>query len=228
MNFTVYQHINKINQKRYIGITCQNVARRWRRDGSGYKNNPYFWHAIEKYGWDSFEHIIVKTGLSKEEACQIERELIAKYQSNDLIHGYNIADGGQFNIMPLATRKKMSEERKGKYCGTDNPNYGNHKLAGENNPNYGKHHSEEIRKKISDAKRGKKLPPFSEEHKRKMSENHGGGADKKRVLCVEDGRIYESINDASRNTGINKKGISGCCRDMPHYNMAGGYHWKFV
>jgi group I intron endonuclease len=228
MNFTVYQHINKTNQKRYIGITQQNVARRWRPDGSGYKNNPYFWHAIQKYGWDNFDHIIIKTGLSQQEACQMERDLIAQYQSNDLVHGYNIADGGQFNIMPLSTRQRMSEERKGKGCGADNPNYGNHKLAGENNPNYGKHHSEEVRKRISENRKGKGLHEFSDEHKQKLRDNHAGGADKKKVLCVETGIIYSSINEAASAMGINKKMISNCCRNIPHYKTAKGYHWQFA
>ena len=35
-----------------------------------------------------------------------------------------------------STKKKISEARKGKYKGKDNPNYGNHKLAGENHPNW--------------------------------------------------------------------------------------------
>lgn len=228
MSFTVYQHINKTNQKRYIGITQQNVTRRWRFDGSGYKNNPYFWHAIQKYGWDNFDHIIIKTGLSQQEACEMERDLIAQYQSNDLVHGYNIADGGQFNIMPLSTRQRMSAERKGKGCGADNPNYGNHKLAGENNPNYGKHHSEEVRKRISENRKGKGLHEFTDEHKQKLRDNHAGGDDKKKVLCVETGIIYSSINEAANTMGINKKMISNCCRNVPHYKTAKGYHWQFA
>lgn len=228
MSFAVYQHINKTNQKRYIGITQQNVFRRWRSDGSGYKNNPYFWHAIQKYGWDNFDHIIIKTGLSQQEACQMERDLIAYYQSNDLTHGYNIADGGQFNIMPLSTRQRLSIERKGKNCGADNPNYGNHKLAGVNNPNYGKHVSEEIRNKISENRKGKGLHEFTEEHKQKLRENHAGGSDKKKVICIETGVIYSSINEAAKAMGIDKKMISNCCRNTPHYKTAKGYHWQFA
>ena len=227
-NFTVYMHVNKENGKRYIGITGQNVSRRWRTDGSGYKKNPYFWHAIQKYGWDSFEHIIVKTGITKKEACEMEIALIALYKSNDLVHGYNISDGGEYNRMPEATRKRLSAERKGKNLGKDNPNYGNHKIAGKNNPNYGKHHDEETRRKMSLNRKGKGLRSFSEEHRRKISENHAGGADKKSVICVETGVVYESINDASRKTGINKKMISGCCRNVPHFNTAKGYHWQFA
>lgn len=227
-NFTVYEHINKENGKRYIGITGKDVKRRWRPDGSGYKGNPFFWNAIQKYGWDNFEHIIIKQGLTKSEACQIERDLIAKHKSNDLIHGYNIADGGEYNSMSQATRERFSRERKGKGCGADNPNYGNHKLAGENNPNYGKHPSEETRQKMSENRKGKGLRHFSEEHRRKISEHHGGGAEAKKVICAETGVIFESINEAARKTGINKKLISACCRKVPHYKTGGGYHWSFA
>lgn len=227
-NFTVYIHINKENGKRYIGITGQDVRRRWRPDGSGYRNNAYFWNAIQKYGWDGFGHVIVKTGLKQNEACELEKALIAEYQSNDFIHGYNIADGGQYNIMPEATRKRLSLMRKGKGLGADNPNYGNHKLAGANNPNYGKRRSEETRQKISENRKGKGLHVFSEEHKRKLSENHAGGTEKKRVLCVETGMTYESINDAARAIGASKKLISNCCRKIPHYNTAKGCHWEFI
>lgn len=227
-NFTVYMHVNKVNGKKYIGLTRQDVRRRWRPDGSGYMNNPYFWHAIQKYGWDNFEHIIVKTGLSQDEACQMEKDLIALHKSNDLIHGYNIADGGQFNIMPEATRQRLSEVRKGTNLGKDNPNYGNHKLAGVNNPNYGKHHSAETRKRISENRKGKGLHVFSEEHKQRIKAHHRGGADKKKVVCVETGEVYESINCAARAVNASKKLISNCCRKVPHYNTAKGYHWQFV
>lgn len=221
-------HVNRENGKRYIGITAQDVRRRWRPDGSGYKNNRYFWNAIKKHGWENFDHQILKTGLSKNEACEIEKSLIAFYKSNDLEHGYNIADGGQYNVMPLATRERLSRERKGKNTGADNPNFGNHRMAGKNNPNYGKRHSEETKKLMSENRKGKGLHVFSEEHKKKLSENHGGGADKKKVLCRETGVIYESINDAARALGITKKVISNCCRKIPHYNTAKGYHWEFV
>jgi len=44
-DYTVYMHINLVNNKKYIGITCQKVSRRWGGSGEGYlskkKNGEY-------------------------------------------------------------------------------------------------------------------------------------------------------------------------------------------
>ena len=49
-DYCVYIHTNKINEKRYVGITCQSTSRRW-RNGDGYIQNEHFYRAIQKYGW---------------------------------------------------------------------------------------------------------------------------------------------------------------------------------
>ena len=77
--YTVYEHVNKINKKRYIGITSQNPQQRWRCNGCNYKSSPRFYYAIQKYGWDNFEHNILFQNLTKEEACKKEQELIKFY-----------------------------------------------------------------------------------------------------------------------------------------------------
>lgn len=223
MSHTVYEHINKINGKKYIGVTGRKVTRRWGADGIGYKGNQYFWNAIQEYGWDNFEHNIIAQNLSKKEAYDLERLLIFMNKSNCHRYGYNISPGGEHSEMSKEARARMSEKNRGK----NNPNYGNHKLAGANNPNYGKTVNEEVRQKMSRNRKGKGLHCFSEEHKRKISEHHGGGAEPKKVICVETGAIYKSINDAARALGCSKKMISNCCRKIEHYNTAKGYHWEF-
>ena len=65
----VYTHTNKINGKKYVGQTCQIPEKRW-KNGNGYKRNPYFYNAIQKYGWDNFEHQILASDLTLEEASQ--------------------------------------------------------------------------------------------------------------------------------------------------------------
>lgn len=89
-NFIVYKHTNKINNKVYIGITGQTPSQRWKA-GAGYKNNTHFFSSIKKYGWNNFEHSILKENLSEEEAKILEEEYIKKYDSTNPEKGYNVA-----------------------------------------------------------------------------------------------------------------------------------------
>ena len=92
-NYCVYRHTSP-SGKVYIGITSQDPARRW-QNGFGYRLNDYFFRAIVKYGWDSFGHEVLHTGLTKEEACAAEVALIAAYRSNEKAYGYNLSAGGE-------------------------------------------------------------------------------------------------------------------------------------
>ncbi len=46
------------------------------------------------------------------------------------------------------------------------------------------------------------------------------------IRCLETGKMYESIADASRDTGINNNSIRAVARDDRH--KAGGYTWEYV
>ena len=107
----VYKIINKINNKKYIGIT-NNIKKRWGNERS-YPSDPkkrqVIQEAIHKYGIDNFNFEIIKRGLSIEEAVKMEKELIDTL--NTLVpNGYNVHPGGEYH--PVATTKK----------GADNPN----------------------------------------------------------------------------------------------------------
>ena len=91
-NYSVYIHTNKLNGKKYIGITRQDPRRRW-QNGFGYENT-YFGKAVKKYGWDGFFHEVIAFGLTKQQACDMEIALIALHRTNNRCFGYNISDGG--------------------------------------------------------------------------------------------------------------------------------------
>ena len=91
-NYTVYAHKNKINDKIYVGITSQDVRDRW-KNGSGYQG-LHFSRAIQKYGWDGFEHIIIKSNLDEYQACEMEKALIKAFDLTNPEKGYNEALGG--------------------------------------------------------------------------------------------------------------------------------------
>lgn len=90
--WSVYAHISPSN-KYYIGITSRPIEKRWRGNGVEYKSQ-YFYRAIQKYGWENFQHIVIANNLYEKEAKNFEKLLISKLQSNNPIYGYNITSGG--------------------------------------------------------------------------------------------------------------------------------------
>lgn len=176
-SYCVYGHKNKINGKWYIGQTVygDNPERRWGKDGRRYDRNPKFANGIQKYGWDNFEHIILKENLTKEEADYWEKYYIEYYNAKE--NGYNLTEGGEGNVgyaHSEETKRKISEAQKGKHPSEEAKEKMSEAQKGEKNHNYGKHHTEETRKKISEAMKGENNPNYgkhiSEETKRKMSE----------------------------------------------------------
>lgn len=109
--FTVYSHVNKVTNTTYAGITKRDPKVRW-ANGFGYKNNPYFWRAIVKYGWKGFNHNILFTNLSKEEAINKEEELIRYYKSIRL--SYNISDGRDY-VGAIRRRKINAYSKEGEF-----------------------------------------------------------------------------------------------------------------
>ena len=108
-NYKVYKFTTPSN-KIYIGVTRQNVERRWRK-GRAYKTNSYLTYAINKHGWDNIIKEVLFNNLSYDEASQKEKELIKLYKSDQREFGYNIDHGGISNNREVSdeTRKKLSD-----------------------------------------------------------------------------------------------------------------------
>ena len=217
--YCVYIHISPSN-KRYIGITSQEPKRRWRK-GNAYKHNSYFTRAIEKYGWDNFQHIVITKGLSKEQAEWLEIELIKVWDSTNKDKGYNILKGGDIIDNPLSGENHhnygipMSEEQRNKISET---RIKNGVAKGENNPMFGKHHSEETINKISETKNNK-----TEEEKniinKKISEariKNGVAKGKnnpsaKAVINLTTMKVFDTMKEGAEFYNCSDSGISQCC-----------------
>ena len=119
----------------------------------------------------------------------------------------------------------------------------------------GYRHTKESREKMRIAQLGKKRGPHSEDHKRKISEAHKGKKlssdtrnkisntlkgfkqspdtiakkSNKTAQYTLDGKlikIWLSAKDASLELGINQGNLCSCCRGIK--KSAGGYIWKYV
>lgn len=156
-NYKVYVHINTYNNKLYIGVTKrENPNRRW-QNGYGYKRSPHFASAIEKYGWNSFKHIILFENLTQEIASIVEQELIKKYNTDNPSFGYNIRSGGISGYkIADSTKEKLREmfSGEGGYW---------HGIYGENHPRYGKRMSQEA---VNAIREKNKKENWSEETKK--------------------------------------------------------------
>ena len=198
----------------------QDVEKRWGKNGINYKSSPHFYSAIQKYGWDNFEHIILFENLTKEEACLKEQELIREYNSMNRDFGYNSTSGGEAFEMSEDVKIKKSISMLG------------------NKNGLGKPCSKEKAKKISDSQKGKKL---SEEHKKKLSKSaskrHVSCSDKKKeklrnnypnmkaVMCLETNTIYKSVQECARQLNLQATNIVKVCKGSKH--TTGGYHFKY-
>jgi len=148
----IYAHINKQNNKVYIGQTIQNLDTRFGNDGNNYNynRNNLFYNAIQKYGWNNFEHkiIYIIESESKDDLLlalnSLEEQEILKYNSCNRECGYNVESGGKNTSKSDTTKQKISNSLKGKK------------------------QSEETKQKISNSKKGKKGKKHSEETKQKI------------------------------------------------------------
>lgn len=197
----VYVHTNKLNSKRYVGITSkENPNHRW-NSGRGYKENTHFYSAIKKYGWDNFKHQILFDSLTETQAKQIEKYLIAIWNLQDNRYGYNMTSGGDGtpNYHPSSeTRAKLSAARRKENL------------------------SSETLLRRSEGLKGRK---FSSEHKRKIGDSNSKPVD---MLSKDNVFIctYKSAYDAEVQLGIGHSHISQCCHGKR--NSTGGYKWRFA
>ena len=154
LNSGIYQIVNTINEKRYIGSSV-NIGQRIAEHKTKLKNNKHFNRYLQnawfKYGENNFVFNILLS-------CK-KKDLI--FYEQRAIDVYKTSNGGGYNLRPLAqsnrglvvsekTRQKLREAHKG---------------------TKGFHHSKETKCKLSDVNKGKK---HSKETRLKMSESLKG------------------------------------------------------
>lgn len=189
-NYTVYMHTNKINNKKYVGITSRSPEERWMSNGLGYRGQG-FYNAINKYGWNNFEHEIIATGLTKDEACLMEMNLISKYNTNQ--SGYNQSLGGE-----MSCHFKFTEDQKKRISKT---RIAKGVAKGEKNPQYG----------ISPIERMDTEKYQSWKEKERQILSLAREKTKIKVICVNDCNVFDSMSEAGRFYGIEPTLVSACC-----------------
>jgi hypothetical protein len=138
--------------------------------------------------------IIIESGISWEDACAKEVQLIKKYREHN-INLLNVTSGGEGVLnLPENLQEKVKTAFKGRVHSEKSKEKISNALKGRPAKNKGsKHtlearqkisnsaknrteprprHTEETKRKISLAKKGVPAKPFSEEHRRKLGESN--------------------------------------------------------
>lgn len=218
-----------VNNKIYIG-SSNNLYRR-KVHNHFYKlslkkhDNVYLQNSYNYHGEQNFIFEVIEFVENEDELLEHEQYWLDKFYSKDFCYNINPNADKPLNLKgklnhnygkpswnkglswseevkakmrkpkTLEHRKKISESRKGKYCG-------------KNSYMYGKHHSEETKRKMKENHAdisGENHPFYGKFGK--YSSNHV------KVVCLELGKIYEAIIDASRDLGAHPQSISDCCRN---------------
>lgn len=228
MDYFIYKHTNKLNNKSYIGQT-KNI--KWRWYPNSYKTCSKFYRAILKYGWDNFTHEVIKI-CDETNVDYFETYYINLYDS--IKNGYNLDSGGCKNkIQSIETiQKKINVNKNRIYKKGTIPWNKGLKASEETRKKLSIAHmgikygspTEEKRKKISDANKGKIV---SYETRIRQSLAHLGkqGNHKKKIINLETKEIFDSLVSAGKKYNLNIKNISANLHKKT--KTCGGYHWEF-
>jgi hypothetical protein len=194
----VYRHTRlDNNQVFYIGIGSSN---NYKRAYSKCNRNKHWHNTVNKHG---YKVDVLLKDLSWEEACYIERELIAKIGRKDLGTGslVNMTEGGDGVIGVVYTderRQRQSDALKGRF-------------TGDKHHMYGKSFSDDVKKRMSEGSKGQK---HSKETREKLSAMrtgdknpmYGVGGSKNRnskiILDTVNGIYYDCTREAAEALNI--------------------------
>lgn len=235
---SVYIITNKLNGKYYVGSSVNTEKRLWRHRKeleSGTHHCIFLQRAWDKYGSDNFSFDILKQCLSLEEARALEQEYLDK-EYGTLYNTSRISSGGDLiSYHPeraeiVLKMKKSLEERYANLSEDERKRlYGQPQEA---NGMYGRKHTEEAKRKMSEANKGNqnakgakwsveqraKLSqvasertgdknPFygkahSEETKQLLSKKKKGQLPPNTKKVVIDNKVYVSATAASKDLGV--------------------------
>lgn len=214
-NYIVYIHTNQINNKKYVGITRRTVNERWGLMGQGYAQQPKFYNAIQKYGWENFTHEIIATNLNEMEALELESYYIQYY--NTIENGYNILLHG---INSYNRTKPV-------YCITTKKYYASIKEAALDNDCLPTQIIENCKGHRGPVKNNQWV--YWDKEKNKPNEIipfiPKDPQNKVAIYCIELDCVFESIREACRRLNLDRSGLQKALSGKR--NGIGGYHFVY-
>lgn len=196
----IYKITNGINGKVYIGQTVQKLTDRWSdhsRPCTGHHvNDSAIACAIRKYGKDNFVVEQIDSAKDRNSLNVMEQTYIKAFNSL-APNGYNLELGGNSKECHPDTKAKISATLKGT--------------------------------PIANRWTKGNLTPRTDETKAKISASMTGVPQPwkyKKVLAIETGTVYESVNAAAKVLGLNRVTISGLIKSGKVSRL--GLRFKFI
>lgn len=212
----IYCIENLTNKKKYIGQSV-NIQSRWAKHKSelnnNYHDNDYLQKSWNKYGADNFKFYVIEF-CDIDKLDELEVYYIELYDTLNRAKGYNLTSGGSYNKRYSdETRLKMSQAQIGHEVSFESrmkisKNHAN--VSGSNNGMYGRHHTEEAKKKVSNANKGRIS------HRRNRNNVH----------CIELNKVFNDATEAAKALKLDSSAILKCCRG--ERKTCGGCHWEFT
>jgi len=218
----VYEATNKVNGDSYVGVTSDFRRRvTQHRFHAARQPKTCFHRALARFGSDAFEIQPIATclGSDRQTAVDLERVII-----EDRRPVYNQTNGGQFTIgkrVPRETVERIVAANTGKKRTPEQ----NAAMSATKRQQYAER--PELRVKIAQSlvkARAARDPYERRETSRKVALAHPFTAEaiakghaaavatnRKRVVCLNDGKEFASARDASKHYGLGKCSVSHVC-----------------
>lgn len=236
--YSVYMITNKINGKRYVGVSID-PYRRFKEHCryAGVRKSPMY-DDMDLYGMDNFLFEVLEHGVSEAEHLDKERYYIQKYNTYSSELGYNRNKGGSSVVHHTEeTKRKISQSLKGHVF----PQSRNEKIR---KAMLGREYKEEWKKNLSKSRvgrfAGQNNPFYGKTHTTETIQHFRQVHSRRPVYQLDDDfnilREFMSCLDAARWLELNgfcKKSSTASgrlymiCNTGKINSTAYGFHWKY-
>lgn len=202
--------------KSYIGQTKRPIEERFKEHQKSSSGCVAIYRAIQYHGWDNFEKHWYEV---PDDDLNDHEELMVEVLGTLAPGGYNLIEGGGSGGQPSEEiRKKMSEAQKGEKSHMFGKSLTDDIRQKISKAKKGKYPSDEHKQKLSDAKKGENHPMFGKQHKddtkQKMSATHTG------KIMTDEAR--QRMSDAHKGKKSNNT------KEVYQYDMDGTFIQSFA